>query len=261
MTSAITCTDDAYVTNPARSSMIFHAIPGVYFYFRMMGCVFHAAHKAKKKQFHKDDWIESSLAIIRHMETVDCRFFVDGKKNFIDIDGPCVFVSNHMSTLETFALAAIIRPHRPVTFVVKDSLVRYPVFKHIMISRDPIVVSRINPRQDFRAVMDQGREKLSRGVSIVVFPQASRSRTMEPEKFNSMGVKLARKAGVPLVPLALKTDAWGTGRLIKDFGKIRPERFIHFSFGPPMIIEGSGKEEHQQIINYISGKLERWNKM
>jgi 1-acyl-sn-glycerol-3-phosphate acyltransferase len=261
MTSAITGTDDAYVTNPARSSMIFHAVPGLYFYLRMMGTVVRASRKARKKRFDKDEWIKSSLDIIRFLETVDCRFFVDGKKNFIDLKQPCVFTANHMSTLETFALAAIVRPHRPVTFVVKDSLVRYPVFKHIMISRDPVVVFRKNPRQDFKTVMDEGTERLSRGISVVVFPQSTRSRKVDPEKFNSMGVKLARKAGVPLVPLAIKTDAWDSGWLFKDFGRIRPERFIHFSFGRPLKVEGSGKEEHGRVLDFIMNRLEKWNKV
>ncbi|WP_035244708.1 lysophospholipid acyltransferase family protein [Desulfonatronovibrio hydrogenovorans] len=260
MTQAITNDQDSYVTNPARSSMIFHAVPGLYFYLRMLGTVFKAARKARKG-YTDQDWIESSLEIIKHLETVDCRFFIDGKKNFINLEGPCVFVANHMSTLETFALASIIRPHRPLTFVVKESLVRYPVFKHVMQSRNPMVVSRKNPRQDFRVVMEEGQDRLSRGISVVIFPQARRTSRFDPEKFNSMGIKLARKAGVPVIPLALKTDAWSAGRLLKDFGKIRPERFIHFSFGPPLVVQGNGREEHQKVISFIRTNLEKWNRM
>jgi 1-acyl-sn-glycerol-3-phosphate acyltransferase len=258
MTLNITSADDSYVTSTAKASMIFRAIPSFYFYFRMLGTVFSASRQARKKKFFHKEWIENSLNIIRHLEAVGCRFSVQGKKNFIDLESPCVFVGNHMSTLETFALGAIIRPHRKVTFVVKESLVRYPVFKHIMISRDPIVVSRKNPRDDFKAVMEQGKDKLARGVSIVVFPQSFRTTEIHPEKFNSIGVKLARKAQVPLVPLALKTDAWGTGWPVKDLGRIRPKRLIYFSFGQPMVIKGNGKDEHQQIINFISRNLENW---
>lgn len=261
MTSAITSSDDSYVTDPARASRIFHAVPSLYFYLRMVGTVFGASRKAKKKKFFHKEWIENSLKIIRYLETVNCRFFVDGKRNFINLEDPCVFVGNHMSTMETFVLGAIIRPHRPVTFVIKDSLIRYPVFKHIMISRNPIVVSRKNPREDFRVVIEQGMEKLSSKVSIVVFPQSARTPVFDPEKFNSIGVKLARKAQVPLVPLALKTDAWGSGWPVKDFGRIRPERLIHFSFGKPMMIQGNGRKEHQQIIDFISGKMDKWNKI
>ncbi len=261
MSSTITSSDDTYVTNPARSSILFQAFPGLYFYLRMFSLVFRASRKARKKQFLQQEWIQSSLAIIRHMETVDCRFFVEGKKNFIGLEGPCVFVGNHMSTLETFALGAIIRPHRPVTFVIKDSLVRYPVFKHIMLSRDPIVVSRRNPRQDLKVVMEQGMDRLSRGMSVIVFPQSVRTVKFEPSGFNSIGVKLARKAGVPVVPLALKTDAWSMGWPFLDFGRIRPERFIHFSFGRPMHIQGNGKKEHLETINFISTRLAGWQKI
>ncbi|MFW5730255.1 MAG: 1-acyl-sn-glycerol-3-phosphate acyltransferase, partial [Desulfonatronovibrionaceae bacterium] len=136
MSSQILKPESGYATNPAKASMVFQAIPGVYFYIRMLGTVFSAARRARKKKYTSEDWIQSSLAIIRHLEKADCRFFIQGRDNFLDLQSPCVFVANHMSTLETFALGSIIRPHRPVTFVVKDSLVRYPVFKHVMISRD-----------------------------------------------------------------------------------------------------------------------------
>ncbi|WP_045211928.1 lysophospholipid acyltransferase family protein [Desulfonatronovibrio magnus] len=261
MSSSVISYEDSYVTNPAKSSEIFHILPTPYFYLRMLGTVFRSARKAKKKQFTGEDWVDSSLSILKHLEKVDCRFFVNGKKNFIDLKEPCVFVANHMSTLETFVLGGIIRPHRKVTFVIKDSLVRYPVFKHVMISRQPIVVTRKTPKQDFKTVMEQGQEKLSQGTSIVVFPQTSRTTKLDPEKFNSIGVKLARKAGVPLIPLALKTDAWSTGWPLKDFGRIRPKRFIHFCFGQPMKVEGNGKEEHQQVVDFIQDKLEKWKKL
>lgn len=261
MTSAILKPEDGYATNPAESSMVFQAVPGIYFYIRMLGTVFSAARRARKKKYTSEDWIQSSLAIIRHLEKVDCRFFIQGRDNFLNLEGPCVFVANHMSTLETFALGSIIRPHRPVTFVVKDSLVRYPVFKHVMISRDPIVVSRKNPRQDFRAVMEQGSEKLNQGKSIIIFPQAVRAKGIDPEKFNSIGVKLARKAQVPVVPLALKTDAWGTGRFIRDFGRIRPEKLIHFAFAQPMAIKGRGKKEHKKIFEFIQARLNEWSRL
>lgn len=260
MTSAITGSQDAYVTNPSKASDIFHILPSAYFYTRMVGTVLSAARKARKKKYNGDQWIKSSLAIIRYLEKVDCRFFVQGKKNFIDLVGPCIFVANHMSTLETFALASIIRPHRKVTFVIKDSLLRYPVFKHIMLSRNPVVVSRKNPRDDFKVVMEQGQERLNSGTSIVVFPQTSRTAELDPERFNSIGIKLAKKSGLPVIPLALKTDAWGTGWPLKDIGLIRPERMIHFSFGQPIKVAGNGKEEHKRVFDFIQGKLRQWNK-
>jgi 1-acyl-sn-glycerol-3-phosphate acyltransferase len=163
-----------------------------------------------------------------------------------------------MSTLETFALPAIIAPFKDVTFVVKRSLIDYPVFKHVMRSRDPIVVDRTNPRKDFEAVLDGGTARLKAGRSIVIFPQTTRTATLDPETFNTIGIKLARKAGVPIVPIVLKTNAWGNGRLLKDFGKIDRSKPVHFAFGKPLWIKGRGTEEHQAIIEFILKKLEEW---
>ena len=93
---------------------------------------------------------------------------------------------------------------------------------------------------------------------MAVFPQTTRGTDFKPKQFNSIGVKLAQKAGVPVLPLALKTDAWTNGKLIKDLGKIHPEVSTHFAFDAPITVKGKGKEEHQQVIDFISRKLKEW---
>ncbi len=258
MSASITDVWDNYVTNPALASRLFHKLPSLYFYPRMLSTVFRASRKAKRDRFSDQEWVKSCTEIVSHLERVGCRFEIRGKQNFLQLREPCVFVANHMSTLETFILGAIIGAHRQVTFVVKESLVRYPVFRHIMISRDPVVVSRKNPREDFKVVMEEGQKRLQQGVSVVVFPQSERSKILDTQQFNSIGVKLAKKAGLPIVPLALKTDAWENGRIIKDFGKIHPKRQIYFEFAPVMRVQGGGRAEHQEIVRFIADRLERW---
>jgi 1-acyl-sn-glycerol-3-phosphate acyltransferase len=189
---------------------------------------------------------------------VGVRIEIDGVDRFAALEGPCVFVGNHMSTLETFLLPTIIRPFKPVTFVVKRELTDYPVFGHVMRSRDPVLVGRANPREDLRAVLEGGAQRLGAGISIVVFPQTTRTPVFDPEAFNSIGVKLARRAQVPVVPVALKTDAWGNGRLVKDIGRIDPSRTVHFLFGEPLPVRGTGAGEHQQVVDFIREHLLAW---
>jgi 1-acyl-sn-glycerol-3-phosphate acyltransferase len=81
-----------------------------------------------------------------------------------------------------------------------------------------------------------------------------------PAQFNTIGIKLAQKAGVPVVPLALLTDAWENGFLIKDFGRINTMKKAHFAFGKPLMIKNRGAEEHQQTIDFIATKLQEWKK-
>jgi 1-acyl-sn-glycerol-3-phosphate acyltransferase len=81
---------------------------------------------------------------------------------------------------------------------------------------------------------------------------------LAPDKFNSIGVKLAQRADVPVVPVALVTDAWPNGKLLKDFGKIDPTKTVRFSFGAPILIKGRGTDQNQQIIRFITTTLEAW---
>ena len=135
-----------------------------------------------------------------------------------------------------------------------------PVFGPVMSSREPVVVGRENPREDLRTVLEEGSKKLAAGRSIVVFPQSTRALDFNPSEFNTLGVKLALKAGVPVVPVALKTDAWGVGKIIKDFGPLDKNKKVHFAFGKPMEIKGRGAEEHREIIAFIQESLARWVK-
>ena len=177
---------------------------------------------------------------------------------FIDLKGPCVFVANHMSALEAFILPCFIMPYRKITFVIKKSLTQYPLLKHSIHSLHPIVVDRENPRKDLRAVLDQGLTCLKQNMSVLIFPQTTRSLHFDPAKFNTLGIKLAQKSRLPIVPIALKTDAWGIGRLLKDFGKIDPSKPVRMSFGSPIHITGNGKQEHQKILSFIGDTLQGW---
>ena len=250
--------DSMYRTIPARVSLFARIFPGLTFYSRFLSIIFRASAKAKRSQYGDAHWSQSSFEILEQLESVGCRLQMTGLEYLKRLKTPCVVIGNHMSVLETVILPTVVQPFRKVTFIVKDSLLVYPVFRHIMRSRNPIVVGRVNPRQDLKAVMEGGMDRLKRGISIIVFPQTTRTRSFDPAKFNSIGVKLAKRANVPIVPLALLTDAWGNGKYLKDFGKIDPTRGIYFAFGKPMWVQGRGADEHQKIIEFISKKLHEW---
>jgi 1-acyl-sn-glycerol-3-phosphate acyltransferase len=228
------------------------------FYPHLFMVVLRGSSQAKRKRYGTREWCEGSLTTLRALEGVGVKFEITGVDAFVKHDGPCVFIGNHMSTLETFVLPVLISTFKESTFVVKQSLVDYPIFKHIMRARNPITVGRSNAREDLKAVLEGGTERLKAGTSIVIFPQTTRTSVFDPEQFNTIGVKLAKKAGVPVVPFALKTDAWGTGSFIKDYGRIDPEKQVHITFGEPAQIKDRGNEEHAAIIEFISGKLREW---
>jgi 1-acyl-sn-glycerol-3-phosphate acyltransferase len=213
---------------------------------------------ANRGEYGDDDWIDSSMDVLRRLEQVGVKIDISGIENVERQNGPVVFLGNHMSMMETMLLPAIIQSILPVTFVVKQSLLDYPIFKHIMRSRNPVAVSRTNPRQDLKIVMSEGVDRLRSGISVIVFPQTTRSHVFDPEQMSSIGVKLAKKAGVPVIPVALKTDCWQNGHWLKDFGRLDIAKTAYYSFGAPIMVVGKGDEEQVKVNAFIASALKRW---
>jgi 1-acyl-sn-glycerol-3-phosphate acyltransferase len=255
--------NDTYVTDLHRPRSLFSKIflsPEFMFYPQVLRIVWTNGSAARKGLYGDREWVQGSLDILHALENVGVTIEITGMTNIRKFEGPVVFVGNHMSTLETFVLPCIIQPVKPVAFVVKESLLTAPVFGPVMRSRDPITVGRVNPKEDLKTVLEEGGEKIAAGQSLIIFPQSTRSVISRPEEFNTLGIKLALRAGVPVVPVALKTDAWGTGKIIKDFGRVDRKKGVHFAFGEPMRITGRGAEDHKKVIAFIQEHLEAWGK-
>ena len=159
-----------------------------------------------------------------------------------------------MSILETFILPGLIIPFKPVSFVVKESLITSSFFGGVMRATKPISVTRTDPKKDFKSVMTGGKELLAQGRSIIVFPQSTRGDFI-PEEFGSIGDKLAQKNNVQVIPIALKTDFWSNGKMFKDFGRIYRKKDIYIEFGEPLEDGMEKKQRHSLTIKTIESKL------
>ena len=251
-------TNKGYITSPRHVTGLAKAFPMLAFYRAFLTIVIKAGISAKQHRYGYTEWIQSSLGVLENLERIGLRLKITGFEHLEKLDTPCVIVGNHMSTLETVVLPGLIQPIKNVTFIVKNTLLNYPIFREILSSREPIVVERINPRQDFKVVMQEGLERLKRGISIIVFPQTTRYLTFDPSQFNTLGVKLAKRANVPVVPMALLTDAWRNGKYFKDLGPIDPSKKVFFAFDAPLWIQGRGTNEHNTVTQFIQHKLEEW---
>ena len=253
--------DSEYHSVPRPLGPLTRVLPSLVFYTRLLtGPVLTLSMQAQLGRCDDHAWVSASSWVARLLEAVGCSLHVEGLEHVRNTEGPCIFVGNHMSTLETFILPTIIRQHRPVTFVVKKGLTTMPLFGPVMRTRSPVVVGRVSARDDLQTVLTEGCERLERGLSVVVFPQSTRAVEFNPARFNSIGVKLAKRSGRPIIPLALQTNAWGQGKKIKDFGRIQPQLAVRFLFGAPITVQDQGKEEHNQVTDFIAEALQRWQK-
>ncbi len=252
-------TNGAYRTPPRRVPLLYRAFPSLAFHPRLIGSVFRNSARAKRGGYGDHEWALHSRYIMRALESVGVEFEITGAEHLQQLDSPCVIAANHQSTLETAVLPSIIQPILPVTFIVKQSLIDYPVFKHLMRARHPVPVTQTDPRSDLKTMLVEGAARLERGVSLVVFPEGRRTPVFDPARFNTIAVKIAHRAGAPIIPLALETNAWALGRgRFNDFGRIDPARKVRFAFGPPLRATGRGADANRAIIDYITEHLDRW---
>jgi 1-acyl-sn-glycerol-3-phosphate acyltransferase len=212
---------------------------------------------ARKGRLDDTGWARKCLEVIHCVERCGGAVEVEMPES-ARACSPCVYIGNHMSVLETIILPCILIPLGHPTFVVKEDLLHYPALCHTLRVVNPIAVSRDNARDDLKRVLVQGKLSLEAGHSVVVFPQSTRNPVFDPAVFNSLGVKLAARSGVPVVPLALKTDFSGIGPFIKEFGRIDRSKTVHFKFGDPLDAVRDPKAAQAALVDFISRSLRQW---
>ena len=232
----------------------------LWFYLREFLVVCVGSVRARRGRFDGAAWTTRAYKMMRLIEAAGGGIRIEGAERMIRQERPSVYVANHMSMIETMVLpGGLIQPFHPVSVVVKESLLSYPVFGPIMRAVEPIAVTRRNPREDLKQVLEKGAACLRGGRSVLVFPQATRSEVFDPGAFNSLGVKLAHRVGAPVVPVALRTDFQGVGRRWRDFGPLRRRKPILFSFGEPIAPETDSKTAHRQTVDFIAAAMREWN--
>ncbi len=247
--------------SPERRLFLANHLPGwrafIYYARIVIAFVIGRLH-ALRGQLTAERWLKASIRCLRAVESAGGRVNVSGLDALGQHKGPLVYIANHMSILETIVLPSLTLCFNDVTFIIKNELLKYPIIGGVMKALKLIAVHRQNPREDLKIVLNEGHKRIREGCSVVIFPQATRSTVFDEKIFNTLGVKLARKAGVPVVPIALKTDFHGNGRWIKDIGPINPELALYFKFGEPLAVTGNGRATHQRVVEFITQNLKQW---
>lgn len=229
-----------------------------YFYIRLFLIFFNAYFKLLTKRYSWEEYVRYSKKVLELVKEFGVRVVIEGEENLREVVSPVVIVSNHMSSLETLIFGYIIGRFFKLSFVVKDSLLRYPIFGRLMKFLDPIAVSRKKPRKDFEVVLKKAKELLNKKVSVVVFPQGTRSKKIEEKNFSKLGIKLAEIFKVDILPICVKTDFLELGDLIRDMGAINLSNDVYIRIFPPIKFQQIRKETHQQIMELFKETLKKW---
>jgi len=144
---------------------------------------------------------------------------IEGLEN-LNGEGPYVFMSNHQGSYDIFALLG----HLPYQFkwLAKKELFSIPFFGWAMAAAGYISIDREGTRETVEA-MNVAAQKIRDGMSVVIFPEGSRSPDGSIQPFKKGGFTLAIKSNVPVVPIAISgsRDIMPKDKLTATAGKIR----------------------------------------
>lgn len=150
------------------------------------------------------------------------RLRIEGLEK-IDPKGSYVFVANHLSYMDTPSILAAI----PVQFrfMAKKGLFKIPFLGYHLSRAGHISVPRDNPREAVKSMTEAGRIIRERGISILIFPEGSRSANAKLQPFREGAFYIAINAGVQVVPVAIsgseKVLPFGSGTVSPDSILIR----------------------------------------
>jgi 1-acyl-sn-glycerol-3-phosphate acyltransferase len=112
---------------------------------------------------------------------------------------PYVVVSNHESYADIFLISHF---KWEMKWLSKDTMFKIPVMGWMMRMAKDIPIKR-GKRESVVSAMQGCRDRLTRHVSVMIFPEGTRSPTDELLPFKDGAFKLAIEAGAPILPIAV----------------------------------------------------------
>jgi 1-acyl-sn-glycerol-3-phosphate acyltransferase len=152
---------------------------------------------------------------------------------------PRIYVSNHVSWFDVWALAAVLPRYK---FVGKAELFRIPIFGRAARAAGMIAIERENRKSAFESYR-VAADRIRAGASVVVFPEGTRGRTYALRQFKKGPFVLAVAAGVPIVP----TIVHGTLEVMsRDSFRVR-SGVVDIHFLEPIDTEGLTYEDRNRL--------------
>ena len=160
--------------------------------------------------------------------------------------GPYVFMSNHQGSYDIFALLG----HLPFQFkwLAKKEISSIPILGWAMKATGYIFIDRQATRETVKA-MKNAAEKIHEGMSVVIFPEGSRSPDGSVQPFKKGGFTLAIKSKVPIIPVAII----GSREIIQK-GKLSVyPGSISIRIDRPVETKGSTMKDREALMDQIHG--------
>lgn len=167
---------------------------------------------------------------------------ITGREN-IDKNTSYVFVANHQGAFDIFAIYGHLGHN--FKWMMKKSIEKIPFVGIACKLSGHIMVDRSSPMAMARSIVD-ARKRLRNGMSLVVFPEGTRTRTGKMNSFKRGAFKLATDFHLPLVPITID----GAYEILPrtSISNIKPGT-INITIHPPIQPPKSGKVDLESVMS------------
>ena len=173
------------------------------------------------------------------------RVSVSGLEN-IERSRSYIVVANHQSNYDIFVLFGWLGID--LKWVIKQELLKYPVFGYAVKKGGNIVIDRSDPAKAIES-LEEARHRVKDGTSVVMLPEGTRSRTGRLGEFKKGAFVLALEMGLPILPVTIS----GTrGILPPGTLDLYPGRAV-MKVHAPVETDGYGHESMQKLIDEVRG--------
>ena len=166
---------------------------------------------------------------------------ITGLEN-IDKTKSYVIVINHNAMTDILALYFL-----PLNFrwVSKREVFKIPYIGQLLSLHGDIAIDRSRGADSMRKVTEKGKMWISRGVSIAMFPEGTRSKSGEIARFKQGAFALAKDAGVEILPVVMH----GTRTVLKKNYLVNWRNSLTVSVLPPISVEEVKSLEMSELID------------
>ncbi|MBK1645019.1 1-acyl-sn-glycerol-3-phosphate acyltransferase [Thiocapsa imhoffii] len=187
-------------------------------------------------------WAYFNLVALKWICGLDYR--IHGLERLPRQDDTVIVLAKHQSAWETIALRAIL-PLRQ-SWVLKQELMRIPIFSTGLKQFSPIPINRSAGRRAILELVREGLERLERGRWVIIFPEGTRVAPGTRHTYAMGGATLGAKSGRRIIPIAHNAGVFWARRSVRK----RPG-VIDLVIGEP--IETAGRSAPQ-----INSEVEDW---
>ncbi|PON51513.1 Phospholipid/glycerol acyltransferase [Parasponia andersonii] len=124
-----------------------------------------------------------------------------------------IYICNHASPIDIF-LIMWLTPTGTVG-IAKKEIIWYPLFGQLYVLANHLRIDRSNPTAAIESMKEAARAVVRNNLSLIIFPEGTRSKKGRLLPFKKGFVHLALQSGLPIVPMVLTGThlAWRKGSL------------------------------------------------